>query len=175
MNNVTPIAHAKITLDSVVQAMQVWRSNKEHQQSSIPIPLWRQIFALSESHNPNVIRQLLGISRPQYDKKLAELFPSQQKSPEPLAAPAVLEPPSIEFCEVSSDKTTTTAKKSKATPAKKHSPHYEEVPRYIGVNTVIVEFCRADGKIMKIHTTSHCFKEIIDSFYTGAADVTDNT
>jgi hypothetical protein len=161
--------------------MQLWRSNKDHQQSSIPIPLWRQIFALSESHNPNVIRQLLGISKSQYEKKLAELFPQQQPSPKPLSTPAasvvsaVPEQPSIEFCEVSSDKPSATiSKSSKSKATNKHTPHYEEVPRYIGVNTVIVEFCRADGKIMKIHTTSHCFKEIIDSFYTGAADVTGN-
>lgn len=157
MTNVTqlPDAYAKTALDTVLQELESWRNTKEsHQQVSIPVPLWRKILALKDLYPATKIRRSLGISKAQYDKKLAELYPSEVQSSQ--------EPP-VDFCQ---------AKPTPAPSAVKHVPHYEEVPRYIGVNTVIVEFCRADGKIMKIHTTSHCFKEIIDAFYTGAADVT---
>jgi hypothetical protein len=160
MENVTPISSTRPapTLDSVVKAMQEWRNNKSlHHKVSIPHSLWRDIFALSPSHSPTKVRRLLGISASQYTKKLAQLFPPNPKVNRQ-------EPGLMEFCEVNSSPS-----------AVKHTPRHEQMPHYIPVNTVIVEFCRADGKIMKIHATSHCFKEIIDAFYTGAADVTSHS
>ena len=164
--------NTKTTLDSVIIAMQTWRSNNKNKKLQQPIPpsIWRQVFDLSQSHSPITIRKLLGISKPQYDKKFMELFPLQNSTKELLSEKTAQVPTAVEFCEINATKVAATTTNSTI----KHKPHYEELPRYIGVNTVIVEFCRADGKIMKIHTTSHCFKEIIDSFYTGACDVTDH-
>src|SRR5262245_8517574 len=150
MDNVTPIStiRSTVTLDAVVRAMQEWRNNKDvHQEGSIPHSLWRDIFALSPSLSPTKVRRLLTISKSQYEKKFAQLFPSEQKVDQQ-------EPTPVEFCEVNSSPS-----------AIKHTPRHEQMPHYIPVNTVIVEFCRADGKIMKIHATNHCFKEIIDAFY----------
>jgi hypothetical protein len=157
MSNVRPIpttTDPKITLDIVVQSMQEWRANKSvHQQTSIPDSLWRDIFALSPSHSPKQVRQLLSVSKAQYNRKFAQLFPSEKRAVNQEAMP-------VDFCEV-----------NQAPSAVKHTPRQEELPRYMPVNTVIIELCRADGKIMKIHATSHCFREIIDAFYTGATHV----
>lgn len=160
------------TVDSVMIDMQRWRNNNKNNKIPQPIPLsiWHQVFTLSKNHSPSIIRKLLGISKAQYDKKFAELFPTQQPPQEVLSEKITPAVPVVEFCEVNATKIPHAAINS----AIKHKPHYEELPKYIGVNTVIVEFCRADGKIMKIHTTSHCFKEIIDSFYTGVDDATGN-
>ena len=168
----TTYINTKNTLDSVVVAMQTWRNNNKNKKIQQPIPLsiWHQVFTLSKNHSPSTIRKLLSISKAQYDKKFTELFPTQQPTQELLPEKIVQAAPTIEFCEVDATKVAATAINSTI----KHKPHYEELPKYIGVNTVIVEFCRSDGKVMKIHTTSHCFKEIIDSFYTGVADATDN-
>ena len=175
MSNVVPIIE-KPTLDSVVSAMKIWRKNKGlHEKSRIPKELWSQIFELSQNYQPCVIRQLLGIIKIQYDKKLTEFFPAKSKNPNPLPKKSESEVTSIEFCEVEPDDIPTVNSQPRVVSSKKYTPRYDEVPKFIGVNTVIVEFCRADGKIMKIHTTSHCFNEIINSFYTGASDVTGNS
>ncbi len=168
----TTYIDTKNNLDSVVIAMQTWRNNNKNKKIQQPIPLsiWHQVFTLTETHAPCTIRKLLGISKAQYDKKFAELFPTQQPTKELLSKKAVTV---VEFCQVNSPKVADTPP-IEINSAIKNKPHYEELPKYIGVNTVIVEFCRADGKIMKIHTTSHCFQEIIDSFYNGVADVTDH-
>jgi hypothetical protein len=37
----------------------------------------------------------------------------------------------------------------------------------LATNTLIVEFCRADGKIMKIHTTTESFSALMKAFFCG--------
>ena len=157
MSNVTPISthHQSITLDAVLLAMQEWRNDKGHRPTSaIPTALWQKIFLLAKNHPPSKIRQILGLTKAQYDKKFAELFPTLQQPEAPKSE-------SIDFCEVNPA-------------AAKHKPYSEEVPSYIQVNTVIIELYRADGTLMKIHATSQSLKEIVNAFYTGAADVTNH-
>lgn len=39
--------------------------------------------------------------------------------------------------------------------------------RIPATNTLVVEFCRADGRIMKIHTTTDSFSELMKAFFGG--------
>lgn len=128
-----------LTIDAVFQELEQWRATRsEHKETSIPDSLWRKIFALAKEHSPSKMRGLFGISSQQYAKKLKELCPEQ---------PAALNKPEpIDFCEVQ----------------KTDSLDYLNP----AINpTLVVEFCRADGKIMKIHTTTRSIKDVMRAFF----------
>lgn len=132
-------------LDTVLKEMAVWRENKViHKQTAIPDELWRKILSLGNYHGATKIRSLFGISSKQYESK-------QQQIAGTISQPNTTH---VEFCQVA------------ATPPQ---PAYkpEAIPT-INANTVtVVEFCRHDGNIMKIHTTTQHFKTIIQSFFEG--------
>ena len=133
------------SIDSILKEMEAWRASKKSGYDPTPIPeeLWHKIFSLGKVHSLTKIKALFGISSSQYNKKYAQLYPdTPQKIDDALA--------SIDFCEVK-------PKESIYQPL--------NIP---ATNTVIVEFCRGDGKIMKIHTTTHSFKDLIQGFFTGA-------
>jgi hypothetical protein len=78
MTNVTHLAtsnpkNSTITLDSVVDEMERWRSNKTNHGDKIPDELWRKIIYLAEKHSIPKIRALFGLSKNQYDTKYNEL------------------------------------------------------------------------------------------------------
>lgn len=136
-----------MTLDSLVKAMTQWRTNKTNAQEQIPEFIWQQIFILLETFPQTTIRAATGISSTQLRRKLEERSSrSVAHGPSTMAT--------IDFCE---------AKESKPS---KHIPLYQPT-RIPATNTLIVEFCRADGRIMKIHTTTDSFAELMNAFFAG--------
>ncbi len=162
MNKVTPITSIAshhntlsnndtvLNLEAVLQQLEDWRTTKDqHQQISIPDSLWHNIFALTKTHSPVKLRGLFGISTAQYKKKYEQLYSNQNnyglKNKNPSAA--------MNFYEVP--------------PPRKNNKPMDLEPYVPVTTTLIVEFSRADGKIMKIHTTTDNFKNLIDAFYAG--------
>ncbi len=141
--NTTPA----LSIDSVLQEMDTWRKNKPNLNELMPDALWEKIFALSNQHSLKRMRSVFGISDKRYQKKYRELHPTESPSPQatPTQKPDI---PPIDFCEV-----------------KTRNPVFE--PLNIPTNTVLVEFARRDGKVMKIHMLSSRLIEIIDAFYVG--------
>ena len=145
-------APSSTTLDNVVEAMVHWRINKKSLQEPIPESIWQQIFVLLEKFPEPTLRAATGISSNQFRRKLHERSEGV-KSASSIAK--VSSPALIDFCEV---------KTSKSMP----QPSLYKPAKVPATNTLIVEFCRADGQIMKIHTTTDSFAELMKAFFSGA-------
>jgi hypothetical protein len=167
MNNAVPSAlptftasgaEVPITINSLLQEIEEWRTKQGRTKGPIPDAFWNKIFILAKTHPPSRLRAILGISTTQYNKKLNQQGPIPLPStPKPtLAEPAVTNgaedsvPPLIEWKNL------------------KGKPTYEPA-KGLAINTVVVEFTRADGHVMKIHTTTQSFKELLQLFFEGAA------
>lgn len=142
-----------ITLDSVILSMTHWRANKSVRGEQIPKEIWDNIFELVKKYPHMPIPTMLGITKMQFQRKLDErkitLNSSEIEAPVSQTKPR--EYPRMDFCE--------TKEESPARPYKA-----EKIP---ATNTLIVEFCRADGRIMKIHTTTDSFAELMKAFFGG--------
>lgn len=159
MSNVTPLpvnrvaeaspaTESPLSIDSVLQTLEQWRATRsEHHQHTFPDALWHNIFSLATTHSATKIRSLFGISKQQYQKKFDQLYPCSAATP--ASAKEVPSVAPIDFCEV----------KPKTTP---YQPLKIPAP-----TTVIVEFCRPDGHLMKIHTTTDNFKALMQAFFAG--------
>jgi hypothetical protein len=89
----------------------------------------------------------LGISKMQLHRKIDERRSSVPSKPAKLHTH---KPPHVDFCE-----------------AKEPQPPLYKPAKIPATNTLIVEFCRADGHIMKIHTTTDSFAELMKAFFGG--------
>lgn len=138
-----------ITLDSVVKAMEVWRSNKKCVQEQIPEAIWQQIIPLLNRFSEATLRSALGLTTAQFRRRLEEPVDAITAH-KPLAET----PPHIDFCEAKEIKTPQT-------------PSLYKPSRIPATNTLVVEFCRADGRLMKIHTTTDSFAELMKAFFAG--------
>jgi hypothetical protein len=78
------------------------------------------------------------------------IFTLLKKYPEATVSSQLPKTPHIDFCEVNQTQT----------------PLYKPA-RIPATNTLVVEFCRADGRIMKIHTTTDSFSELMKAFFAG--------
>lgn len=150
-NTVTEFPRAKnlsksVTLDDVIQSMIHWRSQKAKPQEQIPDQIWQDIFVLLEKFSETTIRTALGISAAQFRRKMDE---RQEISPSKAQIQQPTEPSRIDFCPAKPD-------------ISLHKP--AKIP---ATNTLVVEFCRADGQIMKIHTTTDSFSDLMKAFFTG--------
>lgn len=132
-----------ITLDDVVQSMSAWRANKSTRGTQIPDDIWESIFALVEKYPDLPVCNVLGVTKMQFQRKMDELQSSMVPPTQPPKIPA------MDFCEV-----------------REASPSYKPA-RIPATNTLIVEFCRSDGRIMKIHTTTDSFAELMKAFFSG--------
>lgn len=132
-----------ITLDDVVQAMAAWRANKSARSEQIPDDIWESIFALVDKYPDLPVCNVLGVTKMQFQRKMDELRSSAVL---PIPSPKI---PVMDFCE-----------------AKEATPSYKP-DRIPATNTLIVEFCRSDGRIMKIHTTTDSFAELMKAFFSG--------
>ena len=150
MNNVTNIGGTNqqtISPDSTLNKLQQWRETKsEHKQTKIPDELWLEIFSLEETFKSSYLRKYFNLALKQYEDKkntlnLVSQSPINTKSSDDY------------FCEV--------------TPSTSKQP-IDIKQNYVPVTTtVVVEFCRPDGRIMKIHTCTDQFKNIINDFFNG--------
>lgn len=150
MNNVTNIGgtnQQSTSPDSTLHKLQLWRDTKsEHKQTKIPDEIWLEIFSLEDRYNSSYLRKTFGLASKQYEDKkntlnLVSQSPINTKSSDDY------------FCEV--------------TPSTSKQP-IDIKQNYVPVTTtVVVEFCRPDGRIMKIHTCTDQFKNIINDFFNG--------
>jgi hypothetical protein len=134
-----------IALEDMIRAMTDWRNNKGMRNEQIPDELWKNIFTLLNQFSVQTLCATLGISKMQFQRKLDEhtshvVTQNQQTSKPPM-----------DFCEA-----------REAPPSSSYKP-----ARIPATNTLVVEFCRADGRIMKIHTTTDSFAELMKAFFGG--------
>ncbi|NRA88697.1 MAG: hypothetical protein HRU28_15210 [Rhizobiales bacterium] len=141
----------KVSLDEVLVELENWRANKPSPTASIPDSLWHKIFALAKIHTETKIRSLLSISTKQYNSKYAQLFSPKATSTASNAK--------IDLCQIK-------------TPAPEKAVYQPlKIP---ASNTIVAEFYRPDGCIMKIHTTTESFSSLINAFFEAVKDVTVN-
>ena len=147
------------TLGSVLVAVEQWRKEKHNSSEPIPDTLCRQIFALETTHSSAQLRRLFGMSAQQYQTKRDKLLAPPASSLEPPAAPnSRVAPPQSGI-----KPTPHTAPKLCHIKIKPDSPYAVDslpIPK-----TMVVEFCRSDGKIMKIHITQDSIQELIHTFF----------
>jgi len=134
----------EITLDGVMLALANWRANKGTRGEQIPNDIWQSIFLLVKKYPDMPVTTMLGITKMQLQRKLDERTTTTDAPAKPR------EYPRMDFCE----------------PKEETSLPYKPA-RIPATNTLIVEFCRADGRIMKIHTTTDSFAELMKAFFTG--------
>lgn len=170
MQNVTPIPTAALnvnservnsatsqispTLDAVLAEFEQWRAHKPKLASPIPGALWEKIFQLAKIHSPTKIRALFNISTKQYQKKWEEKNSSTKEilsstttiSPIPVATPTANSP---ELCAIKLKPST-----------------YQSQP-LPSAKTIVVEFCREDGRRMSIHTTQDSISILMQDFFKG--------
>ncbi len=145
-----------LSIDDVLQQLNEWRHQKAHLNEPIPDRLWHLVFELATQYGASQIRRLCSISNKQYKSKYQAFYPetdSAAVSTLKKAPTARKKPPADDpFCEVN----LTT----------KH-PVFDAL--HIPTNTVIAEFVRPDGYVMKIHCLSERFLELVNAFYQGQA------
>ena len=132
-----------VTLDELVQDMNEWRAHKETRGEQIPEEIWQKILPLLKKFPEPTICIALGITKMQLRRKLdeqkyistIEIIPTKTTR--------------VDFCE------------AKEIPI----PIYKPAPKIPATNTLVVEFCRADGRIMKIHTTTDSFADLMKAFF----------
>jgi hypothetical protein len=158
-----------VSLESVFQAMENWRSNKSKYGATIPDDVWLQIFQLEERYSFQKIRQIFAITKQTYFNKRLQLLgkePPQAEHDEQTPKPV-----SADFSEaIISDNPLQSPLTPAAPPLtrpdpkclQKADPHPAS---FLDYSTVVVEFIRADGKRMKIHTTDKSFRELMRVFF----------
>lgn len=160
INDIKPatlVSSEPITLGAVLDELQTWRHQKPNRNTAIPDVLWNKIFSLTSTLPHSTIKKTLGIVNTQYDKKFKELHgpnTSPKKTPVISAetasttqAHSTILPNDVQFHEL---KTTESLFKPDDT-LQKH--------------TIIVEFHRSDGQLMKIHAIHSDFKTIMELFF----------
>jgi|WetSurMetagenome_2_1015567.scaffolds.fasta_scaffold1076927_1 hypothetical protein len=141
-------SNAEITIDAVYKEIEIWRAKKKSQGQKMPNDLWKRIISLAKQFpdQTRLCRRLL-ITKAQLKTKLREIGDE-----------FVFNDP-VELCQI---------------PKIQNAPNYKNVEdSFSALSTLVVEFCRADGCIMKIHTTTKSIQELINNFL-GAANVTNN-
>ena len=137
----------KINLEEVSVKLEQWRDNKQNRGSKIPDNIWQNIIELHQQYPEQAnIYRLLGITKSQLKNKLRE-FGDEKLFDDP-----------IELCKINK------------------TPESKSIikDQFSGLSTIVVEFCRADGCVMKIHTTNNNIKEVINDFL-GANNVANHS
>lgn len=141
------------SLDELVETFKQWRASKTNPATPIPDALWHPLFALAKRYPVSKLCAFLGINAKQYQRKHEQLHPCQ-----PVQESSVShDKAEVTFCRVDRGKT------------------LPKVAPMTTVNTLVVECCRADGQILKIHTTNECIDTVMKGFYAGQYDASDNT
>lgn len=157
-NKHTPVT---ASLDEVLTAIEDWRANKPNASTAIPDPLWCKIFTLAKTHTASKIRALLGISTKQYNSKYEQFFthPTADKKQSSEQKQADI----IDLCQIK------TSPPPQPTSASMYKPL--KIP---ATNTIIAEFRHADGRIMKIHSTSDSALQLIQAFFQDLTNAPDH-
>ena len=150
IDSAQPPQQPPLSIDAVLQELQHWRDNRDiHKETSIPEALWKKIFSLAKTHPPAKIRGLFGISSQQYQNKF-----NQYGSPQPNKAASTqpADNASVQFCQAALNS--------------RPPPLYQPL-KIPATNTLVVEFCRSDGQVMRIHATHECLATIMPLFFNG--------
>jgi len=136
-----------LTIEGVLKEISQYRNNTTKANSAIPDKVWEKILHLGEKHSPLKIGCLFDITPAQYSNKVKQLRPKKKPEQRPV---------SIELCEVKTKK-----------------PVYQplEIPAR---QTIIVEFRRPDGQLMKLHTTTDNFRTVMSLFFERGCDASDH-
>jgi hypothetical protein len=133
---------ASVSLDELLREFEAWRAHKSNPSEPIPNALWHKIFSLTPTFSPNKLRSIFGVSPAQYHKKWDELRPDKV----PLSSKPIEPPP-------------------QAPPHKAMHPLHQPL-KLPSAMTMVVEFCRPDGQIMKIHTTTDHVQTLLNFFFS---------
>lgn len=140
-------------LASTLRAFEQWRAEKKKSGEPIPEPLWQQIFSLEPFYSPSQLRRIFTISTRQYQSK------KESNSPNRLAL-------STSDKTMPINNTSTPPPKLCEIKIKTNNPYATEpLP---STKTLVVEFCRQDGQIMKIHTTQDSIPTLMHTFLGGS-------
>lgn len=144
-------APAEQLLAAALNAIEQWRKNKKTNAEAIPDNLCQQIFALEPYYSSMQLRRFFRISGNQYRAKRNKYLSIDKKTTTAKhlnveANHAKLAPPKL--CEIK---------------IKPDNPYALE-PLPSG-KTLVVEFCRSDGQIMKIHTTQDSIPTLMHTFF----------
>jgi len=127
------------TLEEVYKELESWRATKKSQGEKMPETLWKKvIFVCKQFPDQTKICHRLRITKPQLKTKLRE-FGDEALFNDP-----------VELCQIP---------KIHTTPA-----HRAVDDCFSALTTLVAEFCRADGCVMKIHTTTKNIQELINNF-----------
>lgn len=153
-----------LSLEETLKEFEKWRASKTNPATPIPDALWGKLFKLAEQYPISALKNLFGISGKQYNAKFQEneakiklstQAAMNQSKPEPnaqkentSAAPERLQ--ISDMCQVNVEKEKIEPYKFAALPTLK---------------TMIVEFQRSDGRIMKIHTTQDSIMTLMKTFF----------
>ena len=155
---------ADVTIDSVLQELTVWRKTKaDHKQSGYPDPLWRRILWLGQQHGETKIRTLFAIGSGSYKVKALQ-FAQRAKSHEKPADNN--DKSSVPFVEmtVTTPETPPTVSVQAATASTQSIYQPEDVTLPDTHTVSVVEVCRPDGMVMKIHTVNNHWLALIKAF-----------
>ena len=143
-----PTTHNEsLSIDEVLQELEHWCIHRSSPAESIPDSIWMKIFKLTEVYSETAIRPLLRLSGDQFKRKRALLVGEPATSAfdsRPQAAT-----PSIQLCQ-----------------AKVVKQSYQPEPLPQSQDNVIVELKHADGRLMKIHTTSSSCCDLMRDFFS---------
>jgi hypothetical protein len=130
----------KPSLKEVAEQLRAWRHNRAPGNNKIPDLIWNNIFELAKEYPRGVICKQFAISGSQFTKNLKKLGSLEQIYSDPVA-----------LCQVPASPKDISASKQINIP----SP----------LQTLIVEYVRADGLVMKIHTTNMALLDLIQTFF----------
>lgn len=154
-----------LALAQALDGFSAWRANKSKLSEAIPDELWSKVFALETFYSSTQLRTYFNLSARQYSAKKADFRLPGIASAEQASQTALPKAPSSpipipSLCQV------TLQKEPKAANAnEKKSPYaLEPLP---SAKTLVVEFCRSDGQVMKIHTTQDSIRTLMQTFLGG--------
>ena len=139
-----------LSIDGTLQKLTEWRQTKAtHKESCIPESIWQEIIALEQLLSVSALTNMFGITRQQFLGWKEKLSTSKSQTNHQETSSTNI----TQFCE--------------AKPKPLTKPMQIEKSYTPATTTVIVEFYRADGQMMKIHTCSDQFKNFINDFLNG--------
>jgi len=138
--------NADTSLTQVFTEVESWRSKKTTRGEKMPDDLWKKIIEIYKNYPEQAqLCRKLGVTKNQVNAKLLE-FGDEHFYHDP-----------VKLCEI--------PKVSPIAGSKSTVPKLSQ--EFSSLATVVVEFCRSDGCIMKIHTTTKSIHELITSFLGG--------
>jgi len=149
-DNVTSIKSKVLSLESVKETLNHWRSSKKRVNEGIPVSLWKQIFALLGKHTETEIRSVLRLTPTQLERGSALLDEAERLNQESMLPSS--NKAAIDFCEIQE---------------KASYPLAYKAAEAFATNTCVVELYRPDGMLMKIHICTDRFDELLRAFFKG--------